>query len=70
MANPIKKPQLSDGTGINYRSLLAFLKAAENDLRYESYDDTADILENMIEWLENDVANGKPFEYKSIILGL
>lgn len=70
MANPIKKPQLSDGTGVNFRSLLAFVTEAEKDLRESGYDDSADYFELIADFLQKDVANGKEFRYTSRVLGL
>lgn len=64
------KQTLSDGTGVNFRSLLSFVKSAESDLRESGYDDSADYFENIAEWLEKDVANGKPFRYTGRVLGL
>lgn len=70
MSNAIKRPQLSDGTGVDLRSLIRFVEQAESDLRSSGYDDSADYFELIHDFLQQDVANGKPFVYRSRILGL
>lgn len=70
MANPIKKPQLSDGTGINLRSLLAYARSAQKALEQEGEEDSALRFELFAEYLEKDVANGKPFGFTYKTIGL
>lgn len=71
MTNPInKRPTLSDGTGINLRSLLNFTRAAQKALEEEGEEDAALRFELFTEYLEKDVANGKPFGFTYKTIGL
>jgi len=70
MANPIKKPQLSDGTGINLRSVLSYARSAQRALEGEGEEDSALRFELFADYLEKEVANGKPFSFSTRTLGL
>lgn len=65
-----KRPQLSDGTGVNLRSLTKFVKEARVALLHEGEEDAAHYFEMFQEYLEKDVANGKPFGFTYKTLGL
>jgi hypothetical protein len=65
-----KRPMLSDGTGVNYRSLVEYTKQAAVALRQEGEDDAAHYFEMFHEYLIQDVANGKPFGFTYKSLGL
>ena len=65
-----KKPQLSDGTGVNLRSVLNYAKSAAVALNEAGESDAAHYFEMFAEYLEKDVANGKPFGFTYKTLGL
>lgn len=70
MANAVKRPTLSDGTGVNLRSLTEFVRQARVALIQEGEQDAAHYFEMFQEYLEKDVANGKPFGFTYKTLGL
>lgn len=70
MANAVKRPALSDGTGVNLRSLTEFVRQARVALIQEGEQDAAHYFEMFQEYLEKDVANGKPFGFTYKSLGL
>lgn len=70
MSNPIKKPTLSDGTGVNLRTVLAYARSAQRALEQEGEEDSALRFELFADYLEKDVANGKPFGFTYKSLGL
>jgi hypothetical protein len=70
MANPIKKPQLSDGTGVNLRSVVDYAKQAVTALNEAGEEDAAHFFDMFYEYLIKDVANGKPFGFTYKSLGL
>lgn len=65
-----KRPQLSDGTPVNYRSLLKFVKDARVALENNHEEDAAHYFGMFEEFLEKDVINGKPLEFTYKVLGL
>jgi predicted HicB family RNase H-like nuclease len=65
-----KRPMLSDGTGVNLRTVVDFTKQAAEALRQEGEDDAAHYFEMFYEYLIQDVANGKPFGFTYKSLGL
>ena len=70
MANPIKKPTLSDGTGVNLRSVINYATQAMVALQEAGEEDAALRFELFAEYLRQDVANGKPFGFTYKSLGL
>lgn len=68
--NPIKRPNPSDGTGVNLRSLIEFVRNARVALLEENEDDAAHYFEMFETYLVEDVANGKPFGFTYKTLGL
>ena len=70
MANAIKRPQLSDGTGVNLRSLVDYTKAATQALEEAGEEEAAHFFGMFYEYLIKDVANGKPFGFTYKSLGL
>lgn len=70
MANAIKRPQLSDGTGVNLRSLVDYTKAAVEALNEAGEEEAAHFFDMFYEYLIKDVANGKPFGFTYKSLGL
>lgn len=70
MANPIKNPTLSDGTGVNLRSLIEYTKRAVVALEESDQTDAAHYFDCFLEYLTQDVANGKPFGFTYKSLGL
>ena len=66
----MSKPQLSDGTGVNLRSMVDYSKQAAIALRNEGEDDAAHYFEMLTEYLIKDVSNGKPFGFTYKSLGL
>jgi hypothetical protein len=65
-----KRPQLADGTGVNLRSLTTFVRQAHDALVQEGEEEGAHFFELFKEYLEKDVANGKPFVFQNKMLGL
>lgn len=70
MANPIKKPTLSDGTNVNLSSLIAYTKQAIVALKEAGEDDAAHYFDCFLDYLTLDVSNGKPFGFTYKSLGL
>ena len=70
MANPVKKPTLSDGTGVNLRSVADYAKQAVVALNEAGEEDAAHFFDMFYEYLITDVANGKPFGFTYKSLGL
>ncbi len=65
-----KRPHISDGTGVNLRSLVEFVRSAQSALRENGDDDAAHYFEMFEDYLVKDVANGKQFGFTSKVLGL
>ena len=65
-----KRPQLADGTGVNLRTLTAFVRQAHVALVQEGEEEAAHFFELFKDFLEQDVANGKPFVFTYKTLGL
>ena len=65
-----KRPQLSDGTGVNLRSLTNFVREARAALILEGEEEAAHYFEMFQTYLEEDVAKGKPFGFTYKTLGL
>ena len=70
MANPIKRPVLSDGTGVNLRTVADFAKSATEALQEAGEEEAAHYFDMFYEYLIKDVANGKPFGFTYKTLGL
>lgn len=70
MANAVKRPTLSDGTGVNLRTVVDYAKQATAALREAGEDDAAHYFDMFYEYLIQDVANGKPFGFSYKSLGL
>lgn len=68
--NPIKKPTLSDGTGVNLRSLINYVRDAKTALKQSNEEEAAHYFEMFEEYLVQDVSNGKPFGFTYKSLGL
>jgi agmatine/peptidylarginine deiminase len=67
--NPTKKPKLSDGTDINYRTLLRFVQDAKIALREVDEENAAHYFEMFETYLKEDVMNNKrplAFTYKAL----
>jgi len=64
------RPTLSDGTGVNHRSLVEFCRRAAATLAEDGAGDGAYYFEMLEEFLVKDVANGKPFVFSSKVFGL
>lgn len=65
-----KRPQLSDGTGVNLRSVVNYAKQAMVALQEAGEEEAALRFELFAEYLQNDVAGGKPFGFTYKSLGL
>lgn len=65
-----KRPHISDGTGVNLRTVVDYSKQAAEALRQSGEDDAAHYFEMFYEYLIQDVANGKPFGFTYKSLGL
>ena len=65
-----KRPQLADGTGVNLRTLTAFVRQAHVALVQEGEEEAAHFFELFRDYLEQDVVNGKPFVFTYKVLGL
>lgn len=65
-----KRPQLSDGTGVNLRSLIRYVQDARAALILENEQEAAHYFEMFQTYLEEDVARGKPFGFTYKSLGL
>lgn len=63
-------PKLSDGTGINYRTLTDFVSKAKLALIEADEEEAAHYFEVFEDYLKQDVANGKPFGFTYKALGL
>ena len=61
---------LSDGTGVNLKSVIAYAKAAQLALEEAGDSVAAMRFECFADYLMCDVANGKPFKFSSRSLGL
>lgn len=70
MSNGIKRPALSDGTGVNLRSLVEYVRSAQIALKENGEDDAAHYFEMLETYLVQDVSNGKPFGFTYKSLGL
>ena len=65
-----KRPQISDGTGVNLRSLIQYVRQAREALVVENEEEAAHYFEMFQTYLEEDVAKGKPFGFTYKSLGL
>ena len=65
-----KRPQLSDGTNVNLRTVVDYAKQAVVALQQAGEDDAAHYFDMFYEYLIQDVANGKPFGFSYKSLGL
>lgn len=65
-----KRPALADGTGINYRTLVDFVKQAQVALEQEGETEAAHYFNMFETYLTEDVAAGKPFGFTYKALGL
>lgn len=65
-----KRPQLSDGTNVNLRTVAEYTKQAAAALQLAGEEDAAHYFEMFHEYLVQDVANGKPFGFTYKSLGL
>lgn len=65
-----KRPQLSDGTGVNLRSVAEYAKQAVVALNEAGEEDAAHYFDMFYEYLIQDVSNGKPFGFSYKSLGL
>lgn len=65
-----KRPQLADGTGVNLRSVLTYARSASVALTEAGEEEAAHYFDMFAEYLEKDVANGKPFGFTYKTLGL
>jgi hypothetical protein len=65
-----KRPQLSDGTGVNLRSVTNYVREAKVALIQSGEEEAAHFFEMFEEYLVKDVANGKPFGFTYKSLGL
>jgi hypothetical protein len=70
MANPIKTPSLSDGTGVTLRTLIDYTKQAVVALNNSGEEEAAHYFDCFLDYLTLDVANGKPFGFTYKSLGL
>lgn len=61
---------LGDRVSIDYKKLVTFLEGASKDLEDAGQTDAAFYFEQVRDWLVNDWTPSKPFEYRSLILGL
>ena len=68
--NPIKKPSLSDGTGVNLRTLIDYTKQAVVALEQSGETEAAHYFDCVYDYLTKDVINGKPFGFTYKSLGL
>lgn len=68
--NQIKRPALSDGTGVNLRSVTEFVRLAKQALEQEGEEEAAHYFEMFETYLVEDVARGKPFGFTYKTLGL
>lgn len=68
--NQIKRPSLSDGTGVNLRSVTEFVRLAKQALEEEGEREAAHYFEMFETYLVEDVARGKPFGFTYKTLGL
>lgn len=65
-----KRPQLSDGTGVNLRSVTNYVRDAKAALIQSGEHEAAHFFEMFEEYLVKDVSNGKPFGFTYKTLGL
>ena len=65
-----KRPQLSDGTNVNLRTVTNYAKEATTALEQAGDTEAAHYFEMFHEYLVRDVANGKPFGFTYKTLGL
>ena len=70
MSNAIKKPVLSDGTGVNLSTLIEYTKRAVVALEESGEENAAHYFDCFLDYLTLDVANGKPFGFTYKSLGL
>ena len=65
-----KRPQMSDGTGVNLRSVTEYVRQARVALIQAGEEDAAHYFEMFETYLVEDVSNGKPFGFTYKSLGL
>lgn len=65
-----KRPQLSDGTNVNLRTVTNFVRDAKVALIQAGEEEAAHYFEMFEEYLVQDVASGKPFGFTYKALGL
>ena len=65
-----KRPQMTDGTGVNLRSLVEYVRQARVALIQAGEEDAAHYFDMFECYLVEDVANGKPFGFTYKTLGL
>ncbi|CAB4143675.1 hypothetical protein UFOVP447_206 [uncultured Caudovirales phage] len=65
-----KRPQLSDGTNVNLRTVTNFVREAKVALIQAGEEEAAHYFEMFEEYLVQDVASGKPFGFTYKALGL
>ena len=58
------------GGNITLKQLIAVIRAAQHELETNDEEDSALRFEIFGDFLENDIANGKPFSYTSRMIGL
>ena len=66
----MKAPTLSDGTGVNLRSVVEFARSAAEALRDSEEEDAAHYFEMLETFLIEDVSKGRPFKFSYKVLGL
>ena len=65
-----KRPQLSDGTNVNLRTVLTYARSAATALAEAGEDEAAHYFDMFAEYLAKDVSNGKSFSFTTKSLGL
>jgi len=65
-----KRPQLTDGTNVNLRTVTKYAKEAMIALEQSGETEAAHYFEMFYEYLVRDVSNGKPFGFTYKTLGL
>ena len=61
---------LNDRADVSLKSLIQYAKEAQEALEASGDENGAYVFEMFHEYLQRDVANGKPFKFASIQLGL
>lgn len=68
--NQNTRPSLSDGTGVNLRSVTEFVRKAKQALEQGGEEEAAHYFEMFETYLVEDVARGKAFGFTNKTLGL